>query len=279
VRRVLLAVGVAALLVTAGCGGTSGPATTATTDATPESATATATETTQTTTVGPPEYPAGVSADGVENASVLVDAHRSHVVANGAVLEGTTNTNGTVNNRSIAVDATETAKLSPNATHLTWTLDGERTMNGTSETTLDESYWANESVLVSRVATTGNATIRTQNRTGVYDDVVVNAAAKDRLLAAALENANYSVASTEYVDGRWLTTLESVNGTYSGRATVEEFDATIVVAASGRVVSMEREWVAETERSQNNYHDEFTWSPAEPIERPDWVPTNASADG
>lgn len=273
-RRVLLAVGVAALLVTAGCGGTSGPATTATTESTTTAAT---TETTQTTTIGPPEYPAGVSADGVENASAVVAAHRSHVVANGAVVKGVTNTTGTVNNRSIIVNATETATLSPNATALTWTVNGERTTNGTTETTLDESYWANESVLVSRVATTGNVTVRTQNRTGIYDDVVVNAASKDRLLSAALENANYSVAATEYVDGRWLTTLESVNGTYSGRATVEEFDATIVVAASGRVVSMERDWVAETDRSQNRYHDEFTWSPAEPVERPDWVPANASA--
>jgi hypothetical protein len=274
VRRVLLAVGVAALLVTAGCGGTSGPAATATTESTTTAAT---TETTQTTTVGPPEYPVGVSADGVENASALVDAHRSHVVEHGAVLKGATDTNGSVNNRTIAVTATETARLSPNATRLRWTLDGTRTVNGTAEPTLDESYWANESVLVSRTIADGNSTVRVRNRTGVYDDVVVNAAAKDRIVEAALTNANYSVAGTEYRDGRWLTTLVSVNGTYSGQQPVTEFDATLVVAASGRLVSMERTWTSETERSRTRYHDEFAWSPAEPVERPDWVPANASA--
>jgi len=272
VRRVLLAVAIAALLVTAGCSGTSGPATTATTDATEP------TTTPATTTVGPPEYPAGVSADGVKNASTLVNAHRAHVVEHGAVLDGVTDTNGTVGNRSVAVDASETAVLSPNATYLSWTLDGSRTVNGTSETTLDESYWANDSVLVSRVATTGNVTIRTRNRTGIYDDLVVNAGVKDRVLEAALSNANYTVAGTEYADGRWLTTLESVNDTYSGQRPVVEFDATIVVASSGRVLSMERGWVTETDRSRNRYHDEFTWSPAEPVERADWVPVNASAD-
>jgi hypothetical protein len=278
VRRVLLAVGVAALLVTAGCGGTSGPAATATTESATTAATTTqaSTETTQ-TTVGPPEYPVGVSADAVENASALVNAHRSHVAEHGAVLRGTTDTNGSLNNRTIAVTATEMARLSPNATHLQWTLDGTRTVNGTAEPTLDESYWANESVLVSRVTADGNSTVRVRNRTGIYDDVVVNAAAKDRIVEAALTNANYTVAGTEYRDGRWLTTLVSVNGTYSGQQPVTEFDATLVVAASGRLVSMERTWTSETERSRTRYHDEFAWSPAEPVERSDWVPANASA--
>lgn len=271
-RRLFLTVAVAALLVTAGCSGASGPATMATTDATES------TTTPATTTVGPPEYPAGVSADGIENVSTLVDAHRAHVIEYGAVLDSVTDMNATVDNRSITVAASETAVLSPNATALSWTLDGSRTMNGTSETTLDESYWANDSVFVSRVATTGNVTIGTQNRTGIYDDLVVNAAVKDRVLEAALSNANYTVAGTEYVDGRWLTTLQSVNGTYSGQRPLVAFDTTVVVASSGRVLSMERGWVTETERSRNRHHGEFTWSPTRPVERPDWVPANASAD-
>ncbi|SEW29813.1 hypothetical protein [Halobacterium jilantaiense] len=271
-RRLLLTVAVAALLVTAGCSGADGPATTATTDATEPTATP------ATTTVGPPEYPAGVSADGIENVSALVDAHRAHVVEHGAVLDSVTDTSGTVGNRSVAVEASETAVLSPNATYFSWTLDGSRTVNGTSETTLDESFWANDSVLVSRVATTGNVTIRTRNRTGISDDVVVNAGVKDRVLEAALSNANYTVSGTEYVDGRWRTTLESVNDTYSGQRPLVEFDATIVVASSGRVLSMERGWVRETERSRSRHRDEFTWSPTEPVERADWVPANASAD-
>jgi len=282
VRRTLIAVGLAALLATAGCGGTaSGPAATTAPPADGPTGTTTATTTaataTQTTTVGPPEYPAGVSAGGVENASALVDAHRAHVVEHGAVLTSTTTTNGTAGNTTIAVNATETARLAPNASALTWTLDGVRTLDGTTEPTLDEDYWANESVVVTRVTTTGNETVRVDNRSGVLADVVVNAATKGRIVRAALSNANYSVAATERRDGRWLTTLVAEDGTYLGDRPVVEYDATLVVAASGRVVSLERAWTTATERSRNRHRDEFAWAPAGPVERPDWVPANASA--
>ncbi|MFC3476943.1 hypothetical protein [Halobacterium litoreum] len=280
-RDALPAVAVVALLVLAGCSGASAPsdptATGTTTDAatTDEPTTSPAT-TTQSAASG---YPPGVSADGVENASALAEAHRASVVERGAVLTATTRTNGTVNNRTVAVDASETARLTANASELRWSVSATTT-RGNATTRLDERYYANESTLVSRVEREGNVTVRSRNRSSFWNRAVLGAASKARIVNVTLSNANYAVADVAERDGRTVTTLVAENGTYSGRQPVVEYNATVTVAESGRVLSLTRSWTSETDRSRTRYVSELAWSPATSVERPGWAddatPVNAS---
>ncbi|WP_424019514.1 hypothetical protein ACOZ4N_08585 [Halorientalis pallida] len=294
-RRALQTVAVVTLLLVAGCSGPSGQTTTTAPDADPASPTITdgstpdpasdrpAAQTTggPATVDGPANdsaadataYPPGVSADGVVNATALVDAHRSSVVSNGATMRTTTRVNGSVNGTVIRIRGNETARLAPGAARLRWTA-GATTTRGNQSSVLDERYWANESVLVSRVATAdGNRTVNVRNRSATIERVVVSAAAKARILTPTLSNVDYDIANVTERDGRRVTTLVARNGTYSGRRPVTTYDATVTVAASGRVLSLDRTWTTANTR----YHDEYVWTAATPVEKPDWVPTNVTA--
>ena len=268
-RDTLPAVAVVALLVLAGCSGAGAP-----TDATAQTTNAPTTNT-STTATADTNHPPGVAADGVANVTALVDAHRASVVERGATMESTTETNGTVDDRVISVSGVETARLSPGATRLRWTVRANTTL-GNETRRLDERYYANESTLVSRVERNGNVTVRARNRSDFWNRAVVGSAAKGRIVNATLSNANYTVADVSERDGRTVTTLVSEDGTYSGRQPIVEYDATVTVASSGRVLSLHRTWRTETERSTNRYTDRLAWSAATPVERPHWA-DNATA--
>lgn len=296
-RRALQTVAVATLLLVAGCSGPSGQTTTTAPDAAPTSptptdgsspdptvtdrSTADATVADRPSTAdGPPNDPApdaaasppGVSADGVANVTALVSAHRNSVVADGATMRTTVRTDGRVDGTTIRVRGTETARLTPGATQLRWTV-GANTTRGNRSSVLDERYWANESVLVWRVATAdGNTTVNVQNRSATLERVVVSAAAKARILTPTLSNADYDVLNVTERDGRRVTTLVARNGTYRGQRPVTTYDATVTVAASGRVLSLDRTW----ETANTRYHDEYVWTAATPVEKPDWVPANVT---
>jgi hypothetical protein len=295
VRRALQTVAVVTLLLVAGCSGPSGQTTTTAPDAdhasptttdgsTPDPATdrPTATQTTdRPATVDRPAndstpdaavYPPGVSADGVTNVTALVSAHRTSVVTDGATMRTTTRVDGSANGTAIRVRGNETARLAPGATRLRWTV-GATTTRGNETGVLDERYWASESVLVSRVASAdGNVTVNVRNRSATLERVVVSAAAKSRIVTPTLSNADYEVANVTERDGRRVTTLVARNGTYRGPRPVTTYDATVTVAASGRVLSLDRTW----ETADTSYHDEYVWTAATPVEKPDWASTNAT---
>lgn len=84
-------------------------------------------------------------------------------------------------------------------------------------------------------------------------------------------------------DGRTVTSLVAVNGTYDGqRSDVVAFDATVTVAESGRVLSLTRSWTRGVENVTNSYAETVTWSAATPVERPGWTanatPANDTQD-
>lgn len=254
-KKPLLSVAIVAMLVLAGCIGVTAP--------------------TQSGADREHVYPPGVSADGVENASVVVDAHNESVWTDGAVRQSNTVLNGTTNGRSIRVESNSTVRLAPNATRFRWTVYGTNTLDNET-TVLDERYYANRTTFVTRVERDGEVTVRSRNRSQGLTRIIRYAATQTRIVNATLSNANYTVADTAWRNGRAVTTLAAENGTYSGDRELAQYDATVEVAAGGRVLSIERSWVSETEQSTTRYHGEITWRPAEPIEPPAWLPRNAS---
>ncbi|RXK46222.1 hypothetical protein [Halorientalis pallida] len=286
-RRALQTVAVVTLLLAAGCSGPNGQTTTTAPDVAPATPTQTDGSTPDPTTTDRPStvdgpandsvpdakaYPPGVLADGVTNVTALVSAHRSSVVADGATMRTTTRTDGTVDGTAIRIRGNETARLAPTASHLRWSA-GATTTRGNETGVLDERYWVNESVLVSRVAAPdGNVTVNVQNRSAALDRVVVSAATKARILRSALSNADYDVRNVTEQDGRTVTTLVARNGTYRGQRPVSTYDATVSVAASGRVLSLDRTW----QTANTRYHDEYVWTAATPVEKPAWAPGNAT---
>ena len=254
-RNSLHVVAVAAMLALAGCSGVTAP--------------------TNQATDRPHTYPPGVSADGVENVSAVVDAHNESVLEQGAVRTSHTVLNGTTSSEQIHTVADSTVRLAPNGTEFRWTVHGTNTL-GNDTGRLDERYYANESTLVTRVSRNGDVTVRERNRTGLWNRAIRYAATQTRIVNATLSNANYTVTDTEWRNGRAVTTLVAENGTFSGDRPVTEYDATVEIAASGRVLSIKRSWITETDTTSARYTSTIVWENTTAVEPPAWLPRNTT---
>jgi len=301
-------VAVVALLLLAGCTGLNGPTDTEATTApesdspvtdetstvaetelpeTTEAATTTEpAETTETPTTtaaepatesGESALPPGVSDSGLENVTAVVAAHNESVLERGALVTGETALNGSFDGRTISSAVEETVRLAPGATELRWTLRGNTT-RGNETTRLDERYYANGSTFFTRVQRAGDTSVRAVDRSSVLDGVVRTSATKLTLVNVTLSSANYTIADVTDRSGRTVTTLASMNGTYSGpQSNVLTFDATVTVSETGRVLSLRRSWTRVVENTTNRYTQTVTWSNATPVERPDWT-ANVTSD-
>lgn len=249
---------------------------TETTTSAPDGQTSTTPSAGQTTTPDeePPadaeQYSPGVTANGVRDIGALVDAHGRQVLSDGATVRASTRVNGTVNNRSIGVVSNETATVTPNATEFRWTVLGTN-VQGNETRTLDERYWANESVFVTRVASGENVTVRAQNRSETYGDLIESAVTKTRLLRTTLSNANFTVTNRTQRNGRRLTTLRSVNGSYSDQRPLSDYTARLTVDESGTVRSFERHWRAVTDAQNTTFRARFVWTDTATVRKPSWT--------
>lgn len=275
-RDALTAVAVAALLVLAGCSGASGPTETTTETTTVEPTTDAPTTTTETTTAATTTgaeqsaYPPGVTSDGVENATALVESHRASVVEDGAEMELTQRINASLNGQPLTIDGRETARLTPGASELRWTVVANTT-RGNETTQLNERYYANESTLFSRVDHNDNVTIRSRNRSSFWNRAILGAPSKARIVNATLTAVNFTVANVSDQDGQTVTTLVANNQTGSGSRSATVYDATLTVTESGRVLSMTRSRTVDTDGATSRYEVEITWSSATDVERPEWT--------
>jgi antitoxin (DNA-binding transcriptional repressor) of toxin-antitoxin stability system len=289
VRDALQVVAIAALLALAGCGA-GGPAATSTpttddqpaTTAPPPATTAPppATTTTPPTTAAGPstaaDRPPGVSAETVTNVTALVGAHRASVVDRGATTTVEFGLNGTVDGTTVTLDGNETVVLTAGASEFRWTVRSVSVRNNESTRSV-ERYYANDSAVLSRVSDGENATVTVRDRAGAFDRIVRSAATKARLVNATLTSATFTVVRVDERDGRTVTTLAAVDGTYSGpRPDVVAYDARLRVTASGRVLSLTRSRTIETDRTTERFRQTITWADPTPVERPDWA-ANASA--
>jgi hypothetical protein len=279
VRDALQVVAVAALLALAGCGA-GDPTATSTPATEDQSPTTTAPTTTAPTTTAVPstgaDRPPGVSAGTVTNASALVAAHRASVVDRGATTTVEVRLNGTVDGTTVTAEGNETVVLTAGASEFRWTVRSVSVRDGESTRSV-ERYYANDSAVLSRVSDGENATVTVRDRAGAFDRIVRSAATKARLVNATLTSATFTVVRVDERDGRTVTTLAAVDGTYSGpRPDVVAYDARLRVTASGRVLSLTRSRTIETDRTTERFRQTITWADPTPVERPDWA-ANASA--
>ncbi|GAA0644267.1 hypothetical protein [Salarchaeum japonicum] len=269
-------------LVLAGCGApVADTSTTAPRPTTAETSEPTTIETTTaptpTTTDGTAapadaDYPPGVTAEGVENASRLLDAHEASVAAQGAHAVAQTTIDGVVRGEAFGLVSQSVVRFAPNGTRVYWTNAGVNSI-GNETSVQDTRYYANETAVATRVVQRGNATVRERNRSDLYDRVLRNAATQRRLLQSALANADYAVAGAEERNGTTVTTLVAENGTYDGDQPVTAFDATLELSESGRVLSVTRTRTLRTDASVEHHRTTVTWRPvALPVSPPAWTP-------
>lgn len=252
-RSALPAVAAAALLVLAGCSGV-GPSPDPTAEPAP--------------TTEAPAYPPGVSEDGLENADALVDSHREHVVEHGAVTNATFRFAAPDDDSvTLVVEETWRATAGLDRIRHTW-LHSRVTENGTTERGRIETY-ANESVVVARNATNGDATTTAEPREW-QEDALRSQVARESDLERALTEGDFRVAATERRGGRVVTTLEAYSETLTedGR---QMFAATVEVAESGRVLSLSVTRDADANTAAARQRTEITWSNATTVERPAWA--------
>lgn len=263
---------VAALLVLAGCGGV-GPS--------PGPAPGPA------TTTEPPQYPPGVTEDGLRDADALVDAHRSSVREDGATTRLRMNITARADDRTGTTTAgAET--VTAGAETMTVVYDEEwraapglgRIRNAWRQSLVTENgstlqgqvqLYVNESVVVTRNRTTGEWTTRTNPRDDGYDELLLAQVAASPLLERTFEAGNFSVADVERRNGRTVTTLSAYEGTFTGEGR-EVFAATVEVAASGRVLSLSVRRDDDATTAAGERRTNVTWSDGTDVERPEWAP-------
>lgn len=259
------ALAVAALLVLAGCGGV-GPS--------PDSGPGPA------PTTEPPQYPPGVTEDGLRDADALVAAHRSSVHEDGATTRLRMNITARADDRTGAttVGAETMTVVYDEEWRAAPGLDRVRnawrqslvTENGSTRQGQVQLY-ANESVVVTRNRTTSEWATRTEPRDGSYDELLLAQVAASPLLDRTFEAGNFSVTDVERRNGRTVTTLSVYEGTFTGEGRAV-FAATVEVAASGRVLSLSVRRDDDATTAAGERRTNVTWSDGTDVERPEWAP-------
>jgi len=270
---------VVALVVLAGFGGSAAqsPTATETTETTAETAAETGTESTAQTDASSADLPPGVSADGVENASALLAAHRAALAETGYVYRV-----------RYAVSAGESFAQQGTARSVVAKNHAPIRVRSVSDTQSDDrtrrvrtDVWANESVALYEYRTRNRTRYDKSNASLSPDETerfarrptldVVAQASLSNLVELALLSGEYEVAGTESVDGATLTTLRATepNGSVPGLANASTYDGTLVVDDRGRVREMNLTAVGD--RTSVRYEFALAKLGAVVVEYPAWA--------
>ncbi|MGB9987749.1 hypothetical protein [Salarchaeum japonicum] len=286
--RVLPLAAVCIALLLAGCGApvadTSTPAPTSPTTDNPTQSTHSATtaattpetpaETTTQSVTAPADgdYPPGVTAAGVENASRLLAAHQTTIVERGAYTVSQTTIDGVVRGEPFGIVSQSVVQFAPNGSRVRWTNTGANTI-GNETTVQDARYYANRTAVATRAVQDANVSVNERNRSDLYDRVLRNAATQQRVLQSTLTSAEFAVAGVEERNGTTVTTLVAENGTYDADRPVTAFSATLELSESGRVLSFTRTRTLRTDLSTEHHRTTVTWRPVVlPVSPPAWTP-------
>ncbi|MUV61712.1 hypothetical protein [Halobacterium sp. CBA1126] len=217
-----------------------------------------------------PTYPPGVTADGVSNATALVDAHREHVVAHGAVVRSNSTTAIRIAGEVRAVETTATARATPDLTRIHVVSRGVR-VSGNETTAGRFEVYANETTVLRRMQYGNETSVRAESRDGGAP-LVVERVVQAQHLRGALDSLEFAVVDTERRDDRTVTTLSADETTLSGDAPSRNA-ATLEVAASGRVLSLSVTRDRNTTTPVGRRTLDVTWADATTVEPPEWVQT------
>lgn len=260
-RQLAATVALVALLVLAGCGGptdsASTPAPTTPTTATPTATPSPTVSPTSTATPAPTnaeQLAPGITAAGVVNASVTAAAHESRAAATPGV--STLATNVSLDSQQLRTH--ERAVATANLTRVNFVA---------RYTTVNE---ANTTEFVSANATTvrnfvrANGTVRLnsyQNRTDTFDTVLRSLATDARVIEQLLTRGNFSVESVT-VDGESMVrlTTETYAGTQYDPATVESYEARVLVSPDGLVHSAREQLVLTDTAPLDSQHRRYQFT-------------------
>jgi hypothetical protein len=212
-------------------------------------------------------YPPGVTADGVSNASALVDAHRDHVTTHGAVVTSNGTTTVRIGGEPRTVETNATARSTPNLTRIHVVSWGVRVSGNETAPERYEVY-ANETTVLERIAYENETSVRVERRGDA--PIVVERVVRAQPLRAALESLDFEVVGTERRNGRTVTTLSADETTLSDDDPSRNA-ATLEVAASGRVLSLSTVRDQNTTTAVGRRTLDVTWSNATTVEPPAWV--------
>lgn len=261
--RLVLALSLAALVVLAGCGGNGGATTT---DAPTETTTADG------TTVGPDgqlaasDLPAGLSPDGINNGTALVEAHEAALAESGAKSTFAVRVRSGAGNQTSLVTQTRGADGS--------LLLEQRVDAGFVTQRVD--LYANETTTFQRTNASAGVGYSVFDR-GDY----VNRAENTRQLPTYLDATNFTVEGVAERDGETVVRLRATE--ISNRSAlrlrdsiaVENFSGTAVVDLDGRIHSLELNYDLSSGGQaidQTVTYDLETVG-VETVERPDWTAT------
>jgi hypothetical protein len=249
----LATVAVVALVVLSGCAGSAAQSTTAT---------ETSANATEQADASSADLPPGVSADGVENASALLAAHRAALAETGYVyrVQYAVSAEG-----SFAQQGAARSAVAKNHAPIRVRSVSD-IQSGNQSRRVRTDVWANETVALYEYRSRNRTRYDKSNASLSPDETerfarratldVVAEASLSNLVELALRSGEYEVAGTESVDGATLTTLRATapNGSVPGLANASTYDGTLVVDDRGRVHEMSL--IAEGDRSSVRY--EFT---------------------
>ncbi len=259
--RPLLAVALAGMLLLAGCSGSPGTATEpAVNDSTTATASATATDAAGTAT--PPaglDFAPGTSADGVVNASALLEAHLS-----------------ALNGSDYRVRATQTAN--DRTTNILVAESGDRLRmraNGSATTTND--IWSTADRSITRRGTGDTATYTVAGAGTPAAGIAENLSSL--YVAAPLASVEYgefAYDGTAEHDGEQLLRFVATGVNQSAIdsanvSSVSSYDATLLVSEDGVVHEATIDVTAESENESRSSSTEYAAATGIELERPSWL--------
>lgn len=248
-RQSLRAVTVVLLVALAGCGAvpTPGPDTPTTTS---------------------PEYPPGVTEDGLDDADTLLDAHRESVLERGAVVVSTSTIERRVNGEIRSFDLSGTARAGPDAGPVYYETERVRVSGDGDVVDVRVAGYADREGVTERFVTDGNASIEREPRDllGPLRDRYV---AREWELQRALSADEFAVAAVERRGGEWVTTLVANEGSVADDE--GQFSTSIEVSETGRVQSLTLTRTPGSAGGVGREELRVTWSDGTTVEAPEWA--------
>ncbi|SDM80915.1 hypothetical protein SAMN04487949_2661 [Halogranum gelatinilyticum] len=251
-RRVALPVLLASLLVLAGCSGAS-----------------------QLSSPDEPteeELPPGVSQDGVDNASTLVDAHSAALNESGYAyrvgLAGSVNVNDSETSTAYETNLTQTSRAEPGGRPAFVTADVRSAQAGGNQSQT-VAYWWNDTTTLARFSA------GEQTQYAAFDQRPGEGqlyAPDDQYLRQIVGASNFSVSGVDRSGEETLITLTATEANASLQG-VTEYNATVVVDSEGRIHSARQYAVVESGQGTQtvDLHYELTATSVETVAQPEWA--------